>query len=144
MFMSILCKFCNHHLVVKNGIISDKQRYRCRSCNRSFRLGDNREKYSEEIRLKVIKLYLENCGIQSIERLTGIYNSLISSWIRRYGYVIKNKLNKDLSNLKKKDIRVLEIDGLVTYIKKNKEMEEDISLYGLLSTGTKTELLILK
>ena len=63
--MSIIYKFCNNDVVVKNGVVYGKQRYKCKACNRNFRLEDKREKYNEEVKLKVIKLYLENCGIRS-------------------------------------------------------------------------------
>ena len=132
--MTINCKFCNSARVVKNGFVLGKQRYKCRGCGRSFREGDDREKYTDNERLKVIKLYLENCGIRTIERLTGFYNNLISHWIKRFSNIIRDKLNKDLDNIKKEDIRVLEIDEMVTYIKKNRKMGESIYLYGLLST----------
>ena len=39
---------------------------------------DNRTHYTEEQKIKVIKIYLENVGIRSIERLEGIHNSVIS------------------------------------------------------------------
>jgi hypothetical protein len=42
----------------------------------------------------VIKLYLENWGIRAIERLTGIHNSQISSWIEDGARYIQNELEK--------------------------------------------------
>ncbi len=55
--------------------------------------------------LKVIKLYLENCGIRTIERLTGIHNKLISIWIEQMSDKIKLELEKSKNNIKSlKDI----------------------------------------
>jgi hypothetical protein len=67
-------------------------------------------------RLKVIKLYLENCGIRSIERLTGIRNSQISLWIEDGARYVQEKLDQSSSNIKSlEDIQILEIDELCTY-----------------------------
>lgn len=143
--MSVKCKQCGNSVFIKNGIVLGKQRYRCKECGYNFRSGDKRERYKDEERMKVIKLYLENCGIRSIERITGIHNSLVSHWIKKFSLVIKNNINKSLDKIKaKQDVEILEIDELVTYIKKNQKTAENISLYGLLSTEKGTKLLILK
>jgi transposase-like protein len=156
--MSIKCKSCESLEVVKSGIVSGKQRYECKKCNRNFRVGDDREKYTENDRLKIIKLYLENVGIRSIERLTGVSSRMVIYWIRKFSNIIKDKLNNDLEKLegKKENIEILEIDEMFSYLKKNlkidseemddttKETKKNISFYGLLSTGKQTKLLILK
>ena len=45
----ILCKHCGGEECVKNGLIKGKQRYLCRACVKTFRLGDAREKYSLDL-----------------------------------------------------------------------------------------------
>ena len=42
-----------------------------------------KRKYSEEYKLKIIKMYLENMGIRSIERLEHIPNTTVLVWIRK-------------------------------------------------------------
>ena len=78
----------------KYGVIEGKQRYKYKVCSKSYRVGDKREKYSSETKLKVIKLYLEGVGIMSIERLEGVPNPLIIYWIRRFSNILKDKLKK--------------------------------------------------
>jgi hypothetical protein len=73
---------------------------KCKDCACIFREGDKRQKYTEQDHLKVIKLYLENCGIRSIERLTGIYNRQISLWIERAASWIKAELGKGQQSIK--------------------------------------------
>ena len=53
---------------------------------------DNRLKYSNKKREKVIKMYLENVSIRSIERLEGVSEPLILKWIKKMGKEIKNQL----------------------------------------------------
>jgi len=64
------CKSCGSDKVTKNGRDNKcKQRYKCKSCGIRFRNGDDRLKHGLSKRIKVIKMYLENVGIRSIERL---------------------------------------------------------------------------
>ncbi|HJK86606.1 MAG TPA: hypothetical protein QKA08_02400 [Candidatus Megaira endosymbiont of Nemacystus decipiens] len=122
-----------------------KQRYKCKECGHNYIEGDERQKYTLQDRLKVIKLYLENCGIRTIERLTGIRNSQISKWIKESADDIKSELLKSQNNINSlEDISILEIDELCTYIKKDQRTEEGLPSYGLLLIGTKVKLLILK
>ena len=54
-----------------------KQRYECKVCSKAIHIENERVKYSLEKKIKVIKIYLEDVGIMSIERLEGIPNPLI-------------------------------------------------------------------
>jgi len=76
------CRHCGSSRVVKFGIVANKQRYKCKDCGKSSRENDRRIKYSPQKKFKVLKMYLENVGIRSIERLEGVPNPLIIRWIR--------------------------------------------------------------
>lgn len=143
--MSIVCKKCGGSEYVKNGFVLRKQRYRCKKCGTNFIEGDERQKYTAADRLKVIKLYLENCGIRTIERLTGIRNSQISKWIESTADYVKSAFEEARNSVSTiEDIEILEIDELCTYIKKSPKMAESTSLYGLLLIEGQIKLLILK
>lgn len=143
--MSIECKRCGKNKYTKNGFVHGVQRYKCRDCGINFVEGDRRQKYTLQDHLKVLKLYLENCGIRTIERLTGIRNSQISQWIEKAADSIKGELQKRQNNISSlQDIEILELDELCTYIKKDPRKEESLPLYGLLLIGNQTKLLILK
>ena len=143
--MSINCKSCGAEKVVKNGFSHGQQRYRCQDCRYNFIEGDKRVRYNASDRLKVIKLYLENCGIRTIERLTGIRNSQISQWIERAAEDIKLQLQKAQNSVTKvEDIELVEIDELCTYIKKDPKTGESLPSYGLLLIEDQVKLLILR
>lgn len=143
--MSISCKVCASESYVKNGFAHGVQRYKCKECGVNFVEGDKRQKYTLHDRLKVLKLYLENCGIRSIERITGIRNSQISIWIEEAAESIKLELAKGQRGVSSiRDIEILEIDELCTYIKKDQRMEASIPLYGLLLIENRIKLLILR
>lgn len=146
---NLKCKYCNSNRVNKMGILLGNQRYYCKDCKKTFReMKDRRIKYSDEKRIKVMKMYLEGIGIRSIERLEGISNVLILKWIKNFGKTIKEKIIEEANNIpndiKKGDIEVLEGDEIVTYIKKNSKMEGNRSGYGFLLTETGIKLLIFK
>ena len=143
--MSLKCKQCGSSSYVKNGFIKSSQRYKCKECGINFIEGDKRVKYGIQDHLKVIKLYLENCGIRTIERLTGIRNRQVSLWIEKAASYIKEELHnrsKDIKNVR--EIEIVEIDELCTYIKKDQKTEVNSPSYGLLLIGTQAKLLILK
>lgn len=143
--MSILCKSCGIGNYVKNGFVYGVQRYKCKGCGVNFVEGDKRQKYTLMDRLKVLKLYLENCGIRSIERLTGVRNSQISMWIEDAAEDIKKELLLSQNNIQSvQDIAIMELDELCTYIKKDQRTGENIPSYGLLLIENQIKLLILK
>ena len=143
--MSLSCKSCGSKSYVKNGKMRGEQRYRCKKCGYNFIEGDKRIKYGIADRLKILKLYLENLGIRSIERLTGIRNRQISLWIEDAAASIKTELKKKSEEFKDiKEIEILEIDELCTYIKKDLKMEGSLPLSGLLLIGNQVKLLTLK
>ena len=60
----ITCKFCGKSHYKKYGFLGNKQKYKCKECGKVFVIGDNREKYSYDKKLKVIRMYLEGVGIR--------------------------------------------------------------------------------
>jgi hypothetical protein len=119
------------------------QRYRCKKCGYNFVEGDKRIKYGSKYHLKIIKLDLENCGIRTIERLTGIRNSQISKWIEHTAAHIRRQLR--VSKIKTiQNIEIMDLDALCTFVKKGRRTEENMSSYGLLLIDQQIKLLILK
>ncbi len=136
------CKKCRSNKIVKNGTQDNIQRFKCKNCNATFR--ETNPKYSTDFKMEVIAMHLNSVGFRAIGRLKKIHNSLVSSWIKKAGLVAREKFIEETKKITDKDIKILEIDELYTYIKKNQKTADNLSLYGLLSVGTKTELLILK
>jgi transposase len=134
------CRHCGSTSLVKSGIVHGKQRHRCKDCGKSTRADDRRIKYPPEKKLRVLKLYLENVGIRSIERLEGVPNPLIIRWIRSSAAFISDLLKPAAPPEKLEDVEIMEMDELYSFVKKN----ERESTYGLLRIGTKAGLLILR
>ncbi len=135
------CKSCNSSFLVKNGRTQKgKQKYKCKSCSRTFCIGDDRLKHTMEKRLKVIKMYLEGVGIRSIERLENVSTPLIIYWIRHFSDILRKELRTIKIPDDAKNIEILEVDELFSYVKKNSTK----SMYSLLLTETGIKLLTLK
>jgi len=137
--MSTSCKHCGAEECVKYGKVNGgHQRYRCKSCKRSFTV--TRRKYSLDFKLKVIRMYLEGIGLRSIARLEGVSNVLVLYWIRTVGSLIRQKLDALKRNPPLQEIEIIEIDELHSYCKKN----ATLCGYGLPLIVIGTKLLILK
>ena len=135
-----ICKHCKSDDSVKNGCVYGKQRYKCRSCNKTYREGDRRENYTNDQRFKVVRMYLEGVGIRSIERLEDVSHQLIIQWVRKFSKIIGNKLNAAVLPEDAKEIQILELDELFSYCQKKLTK----STYGLLLIESEIKLLILK
>jgi len=82
-----LCKNCNRSTVVKNGIVRNKQRYKCKSCGYNFVVGDERTN-DKIIALKALVVLLYSLAKGSYNMLGTIFGrdrSLIYRWIKEAG-----------------------------------------------------------
>ena len=134
------CKHCNSTKLTLSGIVKSKQRYKCKDCGKTSREGDKRIIHSLEKKIKVIKSYLEGVGIRSISRLENISAPMVINLIRTFSKKLQEKLQNQKVNEDIRNIEILEIDELFTYVQK--KLPE--STYGLLLIGTEMKLLILK
>ena len=149
---NIKCKYCNSNLISKIGHSSynNKQRYKCNNCHKTWTEGnDNRIKHNINERKICILNYLNGMSMRGIQRVLSIlYNKKIhiqniNHWIKNADKILKEELEerkKDI-NIKPKTLKVLEMDELYTYIKKNPKiiMEKNIVIkeYGLLLLSIK-------
>ena len=138
------CKFCNSAKIVKNGIARGVQRYKCNECSREQIAGDKREKYEDKQRKAAVILYLEGNGIRRIARILNQIFTInvkwqtVAQWLQKAGKIVENEIKT--MERQRKEIAILEMDELYTYIKKNKIKSE----YGLLLIGTDSVFVKLK
>lgn len=102
------CERC-HGNCVKNGISSGRQRYRCKSCGKSFLSSYKYQAYQYTIRLSVLAHLKEGCSIRSIARLLKISTTTVIRIILRTA----NRIKKPVINLGKE----YELDEMCTYVK---------------------------
>ncbi|MCU0443454.1 MAG: helix-turn-helix domain-containing protein [Microscillaceae bacterium] len=79
-----ICPKCNSEIVVKSGVIKDRQRYLCKKCNYYFtvnKIGKNIDNYYV---IKALQLYIEGVSYREIERLLGISHVSVMNWVKKY------------------------------------------------------------
>ena len=105
------CPKCKEKECIKNGIVNNKQRYLCKHCNHNF-TRMTCWKYSDEVRHKAIKLYLEGNGFRRIERLIHVSHMSVINWVKQ--------LASNVQQIPKKNekVDVLELDEMCISSKK--------------------------
>ena len=128
MCKDIKCKYCNSSKVVKNGTQMNKQRYKCRECNKTFILEkDNRIKHSIEERRLCLTLYLNGATMKGIQKVintqfnTKIHIQNIVHWIKNANKILEEELRDKSYELNKKGLVIMEMDELFTFIKKTQK-----------------------
>lgn len=129
------CKFCNHKSMVKSGTVREQQRYKCKGCGRHQVSGDERIKYDNKTRYMALAMYLNSAGFRSIGRVLGVPFQLVHHWVRKAGDMVEEEAAKRPNPAK--EIAILEMDELYTYIQKKHGKSE----YGLLWIGSEMKLL---
>ena len=110
------CKKCNSERTVKNGIVSGKQRYKCKDCGCNFRLGDNRtnDKVIAKKALCMLLYAMAKGSYRMIGRILKIDHTLVYRWIRAFGETLPEP---DVSG----DITQMEFDELWHFVKSKKQ-----------------------
>lgn len=129
------CKYCYDERLVKNGFVRGKQRYRCQSCFKNQVIGDKRGKYSNSIKHQALAMYLNSNGIRSIGRVLNVPHQLVAKWIALAGKLVEQEILN--LHITPRNISILEMDELFTYVQKNSGKYE----YGWLLIGTEMKLL---
>ena len=130
------CPKCSSVSYVKNGFISEKQRYKCKNCKCNFTRSTVKG-YSFEIKIQALKLYKEGLGFRSIARLLEVSFQTVANWVRYFGKMIKDVMQKqDISQ--KYD--VVEVDEMWHFLKTNIKN----CGFGLLLIPSAKEFLVLR
>jgi transposase-like protein len=129
------CKYCYDERLVKNGFVRGKQRFRCQSCFKNQVPGDERAKYDNALRRRAMAMYLNSSGIRSIGRVLKVPHQLVARWIENAGKIVEREIMN--LHLQPRNISILEMDELFTYVQKNSGTHE----YGWLLIGTEMKLL---
>lgn len=81
------CPKCNSQTCIKDGVIKEKQRFKCKECG--YRHTVLHRGLSLEIRRQALQLYLSGLGFRSIGRLLQCSHVTVSQWIREHGESVK-------------------------------------------------------
>lgn len=68
-FIEIKCRYCDLNEVSKHGIQSGQQRYRCKSCGRSFQLDYRYNARKKGVKEQIIKMAQNGSGVRDTSRV---------------------------------------------------------------------------
>ncbi len=81
----IKCPKCKSNQYTKSGIISARQRYKCKSCKYYYTVKKVGKTIDEYYITKAMQLYLEGISAREIERLIGISHVSVHNWVKKLG-----------------------------------------------------------
>ena len=88
------CKHCGSNILVKDGTVGGKQRWKCTKCHRTMREGDKRVKYSTQKKINTLRQLAEGkLSLNEIACTAGIPRSLVLYWKRHYADIMQKELN---------------------------------------------------
>ena len=103
----IICPKCHTDGCTKDGIVNNRQRYKCKSCG--YRHTVKYRGLSPNIKRQALELYLEGLGFRSIGRFLNCSHVAVYNWIKAHGESIESiRSNASVS--------VVELDEMHTYI----------------------------
>ncbi len=78
------CPKCHSTEFVKSGIIKERQRFKCKSCNYYFTVQKLGKRIEGEYVIKALQLYLEGISFREIERILNVSHVSVMNWVKTY------------------------------------------------------------
>ena len=103
------CPKCRSTKYVKNGMVKDRQRYKCKQCSFSYTV-EWKAGIKPEFKPLALTLYLEGFGLRSIGRVIGVSYVAVYNWIKNFGIKAGELPEKG------EPVQEVEIDEMHTYI----------------------------
>lgn len=85
------CPKCESNQAVRNGIVNDRQRFRCKHCGYNFTVDKIGKGISSYYVIKALQLYIEGVSFREIERLLGISHVSVMNWVKKYQIKVPEK-----------------------------------------------------
>jgi transposase-like protein len=89
------CPNCNSDHIHKNGHRGEKQNYICTNCGRQFIDSYEPKGYSDDIKRRCLKMYVNGMGFRAIERVTGVSRTTTMNWVKQVGQQLPDAYNPE-------------------------------------------------
>ena len=109
--MGLRCKRCGSGEQVKNGLMRDKQRYRCRTCGLNFTDTPPRG-MPLAMKVTAVLLYVSGLSMNRTAKLLGVSTPSVMAWIEQFAKEHAKKPEPEGRAL------VIELDEMWHYLKK--------------------------
>lgn len=80
----IACPKCNSEVLIKSGVVKERQRFRCKQCGFSFTVLKEGKRIDPYYVIKALQLYIEGVTYREIERILGISHVSVMNWVKKY------------------------------------------------------------
>lgn len=107
------CPKCKSSSYVKDGIVQNRQRYRCKECHYRYTVAEKSDVKSPEIRRLALEMYLEGLGFRSIGRILRISYGTVYSWVKKWGDAVELPVSKEA-------VEIVELDEMHSYVGEKK------------------------
>jgi len=107
------CPKCKSSNYVKDGIVQDRQRYRCKDCNYRYTVAEKSDVKSAGIRRLALEMYLEGLGFRSIGRILRISYGTVYSWVKKWGGKVELPVSGE-------PVEIVELDEMHSYVGEKK------------------------
>lgn len=85
------CPKCESLQAVRNGIVNNRQRFRCKNCQYNFTVDKVGKGISTYYVIKALQLYIEGVSLREIERLLGVSHVSVMNWVKKYQIKVPEK-----------------------------------------------------
>lgn len=92
---------------------SGSQRYQCRHCGKKYTPCPKEQGYSQELRAKAIRMYVDGLNFRRIGRLLNVNHQSVINWVNAYASRLPEAPTPD-------DVEIVEMDELYTFIGEKK------------------------
>ncbi|HAF47452.1 MAG TPA: hypothetical protein DCG83_07180 [Cryomorphaceae bacterium] len=128
------CPKCDSKNFVKSGIIKERQRFKCKSCNYYFTVQKLGKRIEGEYVIKALQLYLEGISFREIERILNVSHVSVMNWVKTYNI----KRPKTIVNIQP-EVQILKHKEVLALL----DDESNIDDGGLLVTPMDSKYLVL-
>ena len=108
------CKHCGSEKTRKNGTSKGYQRYKCKSCERTF--SNTQLKNSEKMK-EAVKMSMNGVGIRKTAILLGTSHVNVMNWLKKAHATMQKSLEKTHSDYSE-EVDVIELDEIYTFVQK--------------------------
>lgn len=110
------CKNCSSTKIIKNGLVREKQRYKCKECRYNFVEGDGRIQHETSIKrtFAVILYSIGKASYGFIAKLFGVTSPAVMKWLKKEDALIEEPMVKGT-------IRTIEFDEMWHFIQSKKQ-----------------------
>src|SRR3954447_7826817 len=109
--MGLRCKRCGSGGHVKNGLMRNKQRYRCKACGLNFTDTPSRGK-PLALKVAAVLLYVSGLSMNRTAQLLGVSTPTIQAWLEQFAAAYAQKPEPEGRAV------VIELDEMWPYLKK--------------------------